>query len=335
MCCAALLCCLLSCNNSEADSTHRGQTPQPQPKGKLRLMIAVVNQGPTIADTLEGRCDAALNLIASEVPQRFESVAFPQRNEAIRELEAAGTEPTAARIADKLDVDRLLFIRVMRLENMLRVAIKMTLAPDYLKSTEGVGYALIRYRNEKTGAPVYDTALLEAMQRALADAMEDSSLFAGVQTIAPVRPAPTLVVSGILFDDRKMQPEWDMFEDRVVTSYEMVLKIFDAVKDSPNYVVYDIDSRDSMYAMRKLYMAENYQAPTPQELALLESFEVRHIISGSFIRTSPGEAELTLTLGTMNKGMYSENARRSTKITADNREQVIAALQHLARELVQ
>ncbi len=339
MLCAAVLCCLVSCGSSEADSTSRGpaveqQIQKPQ-AGKLRLMIAVVNQGPTIADTLEGRCDAALNLIASELPERFESVPFAERNKAIRELEAAGQDPTAARIAEKLGIDRLVFIRVMRLENMLRVGLTMTLAPDYKTSVEGTGYALIRYRNEKTGARIYDTALLEAMQRALAGAVRDSSLFAHVKTIDQVRPAPPIVISGIRFDDKKMKPDWNMFEDKVVTSYEMVLKIFEAIKDAPRYVAYDIDSRDSMYAMRKLYMAENYQAPTPQELGLLESFEVRYIISGSFTRNTPNEAELTLTLGSLDKGTYNEIVKRSTKITADNREQVLGALQNLARELVQ
>ena len=133
MVCAVLLSCLLSCNNSEADSEARGAATEQQDQqsaGRLRLMIAVVNQGQNIPDTLEGRCDAALNLIASEIPQRFESVSFVERNAAIRELETAGQEPTAARIAEKLNIDRLVFIRVMRLENMLRVSLAMTLAPD-------------------------------------------------------------------------------------------------------------------------------------------------------------------------------------------------------------
>lgn len=334
---AAIICCLVSCNSSEADSSARTDNADKQAgttaSEPLRIMIATVTQGPNIEDTLEGRCDAALNLIASELPGRFTLVSFSERNKAIQDIEAAGEEPTALRIAEKLKVDRLLFLKVMRLENMLRIGLKMTAAPAFQSSSDGIGYALVRYRNA-AGQRVYDTALLEALQRALADAVRDSSLFAQAKTVDPVRPAPTLVVSGIRFDDQKMKPDWNMFEDKVVTSYEMVLKVFETIKDSPRFVAYDIDSRDSMYAMRKLYMAENYQAPTGQEMGLLESFEVKYMISGSFVRRTPAVADLTLMLGKLERGNYTEVARRTTTITADSREQVLGALQNLATELV-
>lgn len=335
--CMLLFCGLSSCGQTShpggVDQTKQAMQQQ-EKKEKLRLMIAVVNQGQNIEDSLAGRFDAALNLITKELPNRFELITLQQRNDAIRELEAQDQEPTAAKIADQLDVDRLLFIQAARLENMLRVAVTMTKSPDFIKSQDGVGYALIRYRKEGTGQRIYDTALLEALQRAIADAVEDSSLFAQTKELTPVWPAPPVVISGIQFDNKSTKPAWELFDDKVSISYEMVLQIFNAIKDNPRYVAYDIDSRDSMYALRNLYMVENYRLPSPLEMKMLEQFEVHHLISGTFVRTANNEAVLTLQLGTLNKGMYTVVTNQKTTIREDSREKLMEAVRTTASALL-
>lgn len=336
--CMLLFCGLTSCGKTDhtggVDQTRQAMRG-PKQDGKLRLMIAVVNQSPSIEDSLAGRFDAALNLIATALPEQFELVTLQQRNDAIRTLEAQGQEPTAAKIADELDVDRLLFFRAVRLENMLRVAMTMTQAPDFLKSTEGTGYALIRYRNEETGNRIYDTAILEALQRALADAIGDSAMFAQAEPpLARVQPVPTLVIGGISFGDHGTRPVWEIFSDKISVSYEMVLQIFDAVRETPRYVVYDIDSRDSMYAVRKLYMVENYRRPSSLEMQILEQFEVHYLISGSLERTAKDEAVLTLQLGELNRGMYRQIAQQKTTIREDSREELMQSVRTLASALL-
>lgn len=332
-----LFCGLSSCGQTSRpgniDQTKQARQQQDK-RGKLRLMIAVVNQSKNIEDSLAGRFDAALNLIAKELPDRFELVTLQQRNDAILELEAQDQEPTAAKIADKLDVDRLLFLQAARLENMFRVSIIMTKAPEYIKTENGIGYALIRYHREETGQRIYDTALLEALQRAIADAIEDSTLFAQAKSLAPVRPAPPVVISGIHFDNKSVRPAWGVFDDKVSVSYEMVLQIFNTIKDNPYYVAYDIDSRDSMYAMRNLYMVENYRLPSPLEMQMLEQFEVHHLISGIFERTSKDEAVLTLQLGTLNKGMYALISTQKISIREDSREKLMEAVSTAASALL-
>lgn len=333
ICVALLLLCssLVSCGNTgEQDSKtdEAGQHGKTTVQEKLRLMIAVVNQGPMFEDSLAGACDAALNLIAQEQPM-FELATLRQRNDAIQEIEAQGGNPTAATIATHLKVDRLLFINIMRLENMLRVAVTMTKAPAYKQKDEGVGYALIPYRNERTGKRIYDTALLEALQRAVAQAVGNPSLF------GTVRPAPTLVVGGIHFKDMGIKPVWQLFENKIPVSYEMVLNVFHAVKNTPNYVVYDIDSRDSIYALRNLYMVENYQAPTPMEMGILEQFEVEYIISGAFVRNTKNDATLTLQLGQLRKGVYNEVASERASVQADTKEELMKVVRETAAKLLQ
>lgn len=322
---------LVSCGNTSEQNKNAETTSQQEAvpsSEKLRLMIAVVNQGSMFEDSLTGPCDAALNLIAQEHPQ-FELVTLRQRNDAIQELENKGGNPTAAAVATHLKVDRLLFINIMRLENMLRVALIMTKAPAYDQKQEGVGYALIRYRNERTGKRIYDTALLEALQRAIAQAVGNPSLFGSV------RPAPALVVGGIHFRDMSMKPKWQLFENKIPVSYEAILSIFDAIKNAPNYVAYDIDSRDSMYAMRNLYMVENYQAPTPIEMSILEQFDVSYIISGSFTRNTKDNATLILQLGELKQGQYREVATEQTSVQADTKEALMTAVREVAVKLIQ
>lgn len=322
---------LVSCGNTneqENKTENTTQQGQAQPQEKLRLMIAVVNQGPMFEDSLAGPCDAALNLIAQEQPM-LELATLRQRNDAIQEIETKGETPTAATIASHLKVDRLLFINVMRLENMLRVALVMTKAPSYQQKEEGVGYALIRYRNEHTGKRIYDTALLEALQRALAEALGKPAMF------GTVRPAPALVVGGIHFKEMPIKPKWQLFENKIPISYETVLTIFDAIKNSPNYVAYDIDSRDSMYALRNLYMVENYQPPTPVEMSILEHFDVRYIISGSFIRNTKDDATLVLQLGELKQGVYKEVAKEQASVQEDTKEALFEAAREVAAKLVQ
>ncbi|WP_410969021.1 hypothetical protein, partial [Salmonella sp. SAL4444] len=79
-------------------------------------------------------------------------------------------------------------------------------------------------------------------------------------------------------------------------SYAVVLDIIRTVLDNPHYVVYDMDTRDSVYALNGLYLIENYSAPSTLELQILERFDVNNYITGAFYREVDGRATLSMSL---------------------------------------
>jgi hypothetical protein len=263
-------------------------------KPSKTYLIGNIKLGKEIPDLQELKVEAALTL-AGGIIERFKIVPLNVRDSVAQKIVETNKVPTVSAIAEKLDIDRILFVNINRVENMLRVDIVSVDAKDMNSKTEGTGYALLHFINEKTDKEVYDPTLLAAVQRAIAVCESDSSLYKDAPGKFNVVPAPTLVIGGIDFQDDKEYPLWDLYARMPVSSYDMVQTIFEAARDSRDYVVYDIDTRDTIYAMFKLIYVENYSAPTKFELEILNKFQVDYYLSGTFKRIKGG-AELELSL---------------------------------------
>ncbi len=200
---------------------------------------------------------------------------------------------TALKLAPLVGAKGSVFLRVDRLENILRAEVQIAQGDSFKTIARGQGYALIRFRTEKKNRLVSDPAVLTAIQRALCVALGDTTLYEKAPAAFKVKPAETVVPGGLVFSDDASLDAWDMFKNHTVNAYDAVVNIFDALKDSPNYVCYDVDTRDSIYALYKMYVIENDNEPSRQELDALYRLEVKYYITGTLRRVEAG-AELKL-----------------------------------------
>lgn len=189
----------------------------------------------------------------------------------------------------------VVFVRVDRLQNIVRAEIQLAFAPNFKKKTTGTGFALIRYRKEKNNEQLLDPALLLAFQRAFAVAIADSNTYRQLQGSLQVYPASPMVIGGLEYINNTSLTPWALFQKTEVQSYDAVLTMFDVAKEAKRYACFDADTRDSIFALFHLLLMENNKAPTQTELDALYKLEVRHYITGKMERTDSG-AHLTVQL---------------------------------------
>ena len=263
-------------------------------KSSELFMIADVKFGKETSGLTLSKVESAIAL-AGSITERFHIVPFSIRDSIAQTIVDHNKAPTAAAIAEKLNVNKILFLNINRIENMLRVDISSVDADDFDEKTEGTGYALLHFIKEKDEQALYDPSLLAATQRAIAVCLNDSMMYAYADGKFNVIPAPTLIIGGIDFQDDQELYMWDLYSRMAVSSYDMLETIFETSKDCRDFVVYDIATRDTIYKMFKLYFAENYRSPTKFEMEILGKFQVDYYITGTLKRVKEG-AELELGL---------------------------------------
>ncbi len=233
------------------------------------------------------KLDAALNFAATASRGKYQYVPFSALDSIFQLSIQSKDTLTSLTLANKLDADFFVFVRVNRLANMLRVDISAIGAKDTNSKKYGVGYAAIRYRKLTDSEQMTDPALLTATMRAFALASGDSSLFV-VDDSLKVQAVPTLVIGGINYVNDKQQDLWEIFQNKEISSYDAVINIFDEIKDSPDFAIYDIETRDSLYALFNLMIVENYNTSTSTELKNLYKMDVNYFITGLLTRDKKG-----------------------------------------------
>lgn len=217
-----------------------------------------------------------------------------------------------------VNVTYLAQLSILRLGNVLRISMKVDDINDTLPSQTGIGYSLLNYRvSNAKDSILYDVALLEGIQKALAQVMKQPKLFASLDGKLQVIPSSPLIIGGIAFIGNDSFPKWDLFKEKTAVSYDAVASMFLEMKENKNFMTYDIDSRDSLFAIFHLYGLENYQAPTVQEIKAMYANEVPYYITGMFIRTAKG-ADLQLIFCYVNGKTSKLNALYTSKASITN-----------------
>ncbi len=263
------------------------------------VLIAQARLGGGLSQLSPTKLEAALTL-ALEVTGKYAVVPSPVRDSVVQLLQAQGQEPTALAVARQLGCSVLCFALAERFVHVVRAEVVLRWGKEFEHEHRGIGYALVRYARYGSGELLLDPALLEAVQRALAVALGDSMLYAQMEPPLRVYPAALVAVGGISYEDEPSLPPWQLFARKVVTSYEAVLSAVDTIRAHPRFVPCDVDTRDSIYALGRLYEPENYTAPTPLELRLLAQMEVAWLVAG-VLRRVPEGAHLRMDLYRLNR----------------------------------
>lgn len=258
----------------------------------LRVVIAAVQTGVNVPATLEYKLDAAFGL-ACFASGKYTAISYAARDSAARSLEAQHKEPTALTVARELRADRIIFVQISRIANILRVQVASAKGENFAQTTRSEGYSLLKYHRDDSTI-IYDPSLLEALQRAFAGAEGDSMMYAKAESDMRVFPAPPLAIVGIEFrDSLKTRSKIFDVQQQSVTGYDAVLTIFQTAKASNKFTVFDMDTRDTIYATSHLEYVENNKPPSVAELKILRDYGITHCITGMVLRN---EQNTVLTL---------------------------------------
>lgn len=261
---------------------------------RSRVALSNISLGPEAEGIIsQDKVEAAFNLV-SILSEKYLYIDQRETYSIINKLRDSLETPSEANIMEALNLSRVYSVRVDLLANMLSVYVSYQDIATKEKSG-GMGYASIKYFKVDDNSAMYDPALLKAMQRAFSVAEKDSALFTKNDTAFYAYPAPTIVVSGIEFINDNSLEMWDLFDSPEINSYMIVESAFDTLKHEDNLVIYDTDSRDSIYAFYGMRIPENHKATSNNEFYYLAKHEVNYLISGSFSRVAEG-AKLIFTL---------------------------------------
>jgi len=282
----------------------------------LRAVIAAVQLSSNIPAAIEYKLDAAFGL-ACFASGKYTAISFAARDSAARMVESQGKEPTALTVARELKADRLLLVQVSRIENILRVQVASAKGENFAQVTRSEGYSLLRF-HQNDSTILYDPSLLEALQRAFSAAEGDSMMFANADKDMRVFPAPPLAIIGIEFIDsvKTLSKIFDI-KQQPVNGYDAALTIFQTAKSSNTFTAFDIDTRDTIYAIEQLEYVENNKPASVVELKILYKYGITHCIVGSLIRSEKGTI-LTLQLCNLSSNGTLTKIRSQRGIITDD-----------------
>jgi hypothetical protein len=332
---SALAGLLLFAGLFSASAQKRKTPPPPIPESLPAVVVVSVKHGDNIPAAIERKVDAAfaLALFASE---KFRAIPFAVRDSALTELRTRHADVTAAQLAGHLGAAQAAFVTVNRLNNILRVAVSCRRGQNFGELTEGVGYAVLKYRKGSQDSILYDPPLLQAVQRAFAAAQGDSMMYRRADADMRVFPAKLLVPTHLEFVE-KFRTASPMFEaeKKAVVAYDAVQTIFTAAKDHPLYVPLDVDTRDSVYALANLFEVENANPPNVLELKVLYQLEVRHCILSALTQETVSDLTLTMKLCEITPdGNLRLLRNEKTALGGDKIADLQKALKHLTRKIL-
>jgi len=301
-------------------------------KRKIMLGNYIAGRNVAVEDIPEIKADAALSL-ATRLTLKYDFIEKPDRDTIAQNLYNEGKKPILLDIARIAGADEVAFMRADRFINMLRVELLLVDVSDTTKRQKGEGFAHLNYRQATTEKTLFDPSLLTATQRAFADAKNNSKLYSNQVGNLNVKPAPTLVLTGIGFSLPIGLRPWNLYDARITTSFAALEEIFEVAKKSKDFVAYDLETRDSLYSLFKLYVVENYNLPTLNEIDALRKFNVGYFIAGSYEQL-PEAAEISLSLYKINEKDV-EKIKTVTDILYDDKlEEMSKLVAKLAKKLL-
>ncbi|HPU23010.1 MAG TPA: hypothetical protein PL149_02510 [Candidatus Kapabacteria bacterium] len=301
-------------------------------KRKIMLGNYIAGRNITTEDVSETKADAALSL-ATRLTGKYDFVEKPERDTIAQRFYDEGKKPILLDIAKIAGADEVAFMRADRFINMLRVELVLVDVADTSKRQTGEGFAHLNYRQATTDRALFDPSLLTATQRAFADAKGNNKLYSNQIGNLNVKPAPTLILTGIGFSLPIGIRPWNLYDARITSSYSALEAIFEVAKNSRDFVVYDLETRDSLYSLFKLYVVENYNLPTLNEIDALRKFKVGYFIAGSYEQL-PEAAEISLTLYKINENDVEIIKTVADILNEDKLEEMDKLVAKLAKKLL-
>lgn len=297
------------------------------------ILIGNITFGHQAKDISIMKAEAAFHL-ACVLSQKYINIPLTYSDSLANLLKHKDIKLQIETVADSLKADQIAFIHIDRFENILRTEISIVKTNDVKNVSTGDGYALLHYI--KSGnQPLLDPTLLQSTQRAFAVAEEDSMMYVKLDGDLKVVPAKTLVIGGLEYKiGTNLFPKWQIFDNKVLTSYDAVETIFQEAKNSMNYVTFDVPTRDSIYALFNFYYVENDHSASPLEIEALDKFDVDNYLSGEIKKLKKG-AEITLNLYNIQSKQLKKIKSVNALLEKDDIDEFRKVLSDLVKKLIE
>lgn len=280
-----------------------------------KVMIAEIKTDTSDVSIRMSKVEAGFAL-ACELTGQFQLIPSVVRDSFM--FASGNTSLTAADVARGLNAASIAYLFTARVGNLVRSDVLLAFGDRYHLKATGIGYAAIRHAD--SGRRVADPAILASQQRALSVAMRDTSLYATADSSFNVRPTVPVVVGGVEFIERQGMVPWSLIKEKIAASYNAVLVSVEALQQNPRITAVDMETRDSIYALAKMFLTENYNPVSKTELGTLRAFDIRHLVSGSVTRMQGG-AELVMSMNWINDdGSYTALATTKRMLTVDSKD---------------
>ena len=296
-------------------------------KKRIYLAKSILSYGIDTNFCSEYKIEAALNL-ATLVTKEYELISQEEIDSIAVKY---NNQYSAFKIAEELNASSILVIKLEQLRNLLRAEISRIDLNKPDSVIVGEGYAMLHYFTDDENKAIYDPTVLAAIQRAFATAFNDSTLFSKQNIL----PAPLLVICGTELKKGSNADDWDIFHDELIKSYEITETIFETISKSNKWITVDIDTRDYLYSLFKLYGVENNIAPTINELDALYRFGIKHYITGT-IKEVNNKLEISLLLNEIKERTNIVQKKKITKITTEkNTKNILEIIKKMSVELIE
>ena len=300
-------------------------------KEKIKIMSGEINFGPEAKNEIsQVNVEAAFNL-ASGITGKYSYISNKYRDSLIKKWKDEKRNFNSIDIKNEFGVKNLYFFQIDRLCNVIRTEIEKVNVLNPKIRSKGIGYGLVHHFREKSEIPIYDPALLASVQRAFAIVENDSMMYYKAKDDFRVFPANTLVIAGIEFVNDSTIKEWDLFKNKEVNSYDAVESEFEVLRNHDKYTVFDIASRDSIYALFNLRIVDNFKAPNAVEISALNRLEVNNYLTGEVKRYENG-AKITLILCEIKENRTKVLRTETENIENDNIDDFRAAIKKAAKK---
>jgi len=287
------------------------------------IFVGSVQQGAAADSIAPTRIYSALKF-ALDMTANHHTVPDSVRKQTIANADSTATYDDLAR---SVDAQYTCYASVDVLHNMLRANI--TLTDENGKDKIGYGYAAIHHI--KDGKQVYDIALVKAFQRAAMNVIEDSNIYNHQPKEFQVKPAGSLVVGGFIMNNNDIPFNWELFGNETVTSYLASETIYKSATAADNFAVYDIATRDSMYAMFNIYMVENSSPASASELKMLSQFDVSYYLYGQLDREL-NSANMKIILAKLTDGKIRILNTAEGVLSSDSKDKMESLIDKLTKE---
>jgi hypothetical protein len=322
----ALMACLLMLSVGNVVAVE-GQDTEPPHVMLAGLTIDTSDQAIT-----SGKVEAALAL-AADLSARFHYISTYQRDSILMASGKGQGGLTAIDAARIVEARYLAFVRVQRLHHLVRSEVVLHDAWGIRPERRGAGFASLRLHHVDESV-LADPAVLASLQRALALAFADSTMFAMADSGLRARPGDLAAVGGIEFTNDPTMESWNLFKEKVAVSYDIVQNIIHGLADSERVTLLDVETRDTLYAMFGLHLTENYNQVSAIEVSHLRKSEVTHLITGALQRSSGG-AVLRLAWNRIEpEDRFTSLSTVSETITSDSKEELRKAVARAIARLI-
>ncbi|KXK34349.1 MAG: hypothetical protein UZ06_CHB003001307 [Chlorobi bacterium OLB6] len=273
------------------------------------------------------KAEAALNLALSLAGYKYCDLFA--RDSILKGSSQLSVREAASRVGCTYSV----FLRVRRIEHLVRADMQVVSAADTGFIRSGVGYAAIAYtRGDNT--VVADPAVLLAVQRAALSALPTEPRYDTLDVGLRARKASVLSFGGITFKADSSYPEWAVFSEQLLASYDVTQAMVAAAQANDTITVLDIDTHDTLFARAGFYLVENNRHASKSELNILYGVGVDYVVLGSVERTLKG-AELTLRLARIeSNGTYSVIRTTTGVVDSDTKEALRTTAETVLLELL-